>query len=98
MFGHRNTGAKGHVIVDGREVDETLQCVHCAKHWAVRHGSGIRRGFCLKCQGPTCGTPACCRCAPFEARLELREAEEQGKQAVINRLVARWPDLPLLPL
>lgn len=62
--------------VDGREWQaDTLRCCHCQKSWVVRRGSGIRRGFCTKCGGPTCGGPACeCECVNFEKRLEMFEA------------------------
>jgi hypothetical protein len=55
---------------------DTLQCVHqCGGHWQVRPGSGIIRGFCLNCDGPTCGQPACDPCVPLEkALLEMERA------------------------
>lgn len=64
----------GHIIVvspDGRpEEHDTLQCVHCMKHWRVIRGSGRRRGWCGNCGGPTCGAQDCeTRCAPFEAKV-----------------------------
>lgn len=51
----------GFVFVDGREVAQTLQCVHCGKHWIPIRGSGIKRGFCQKCMGPLCGSASCLR-------------------------------------
>jgi hypothetical protein len=67
--------------VDGKSYQaDTLRCVHCQKVWVVKKGSGIRRGFCTNCMGPTCGSDACCRCVPFEKKIELYE---QGK---IDRL------------
>ena len=98
MFGRTNTGVKGHVIVDGREVGETLQCCHCAAHWVTVRGSGTRRGFCLNCCGPTCGGEKCDRCIPFEARIDFHEAAAAGKDAVVSRLLSRYPDLPLVGL
>lgn len=98
MFGHRNDGVKGYVIIDGKEAGETLQCCHCGKHWLVVRGSGKRRGFCLKCCGPTCGKPGCDRCVPLESRLEFCEAVEAQKSAVVSRLLAQYPDLPLVGL
>lgn len=70
MFGYKNTGPKGAIIVDGQEVGETLQCVHCAMHWQTVKGSGRSRGFCMHCFGTTCGAKACDPCIPFEKRLE----------------------------
>jgi hypothetical protein len=96
VFGHRSDGVKGYVLIDGREAGETLQCAHCMMHWVRRPGSGTRRGFCLHCAGPTCGKPGCGRCVPAEARIEYCEAEFQGKARVVSRLLARYPDLPLV--
>jgi hypothetical protein len=61
--------------VDGKETQaDSLQCVHCGAHWVVVKGSGIRRGFCRNCMGPTCGADACCTCIPLEKKLEMVEA------------------------
>lgn len=72
MFGHTNRGARGAILQDGKHVADTIQCVHCAKHWVPQPGSGIRRGFCMKCMGPVCGVQ-CERCYPFEKWLEDTE-------------------------
>lgn len=56
------------IIVDPDEPTierDTLQCVHCGKHWMVVPGSGRRRGWCLKCSGAHCGGAACWECAPW---------------------------------
>jgi hypothetical protein len=49
----------GYVIIvapDAPTVErDTLQCVHCGKHWMVVKGSGRTRGFCMKCNGVHCG-------------------------------------------
>ena len=67
----------GGVMVDGVQVAETLQCVHCGMHWDRIPGSGIQRGFCLKCHGVLCGKPQCMsECKPFEQWLE--EVERGG--------------------
>lgn len=67
----------GHVIIssaDGRTSEQqTLSCCHCGAHWIVQPGSGTRRGFCLKCMGPTCGAPECGTCLPVEKFLEQVE-------------------------
>jgi len=44
---------------------DTLQCVHCGKHWIVIPGSGKTRGFCMKCNGVHCGGAACWECRPW---------------------------------
>lgn len=64
----------GHVIIDGREVGDTCQCVHCGAHWLWIKGSGRKRGWCINCQGFTCGTRACDPCVPWEKKLDLYEA------------------------
>lgn len=52
---------------DGSKVEfDTLQCVHCEKHWTVIPGSGRKRGWCLKCGGPHCGAMACWTCRPAD--------------------------------
>ena len=48
-------------------------CVHCEMVWTYRPGSGINRGFCLKCEGHTCGKDVCFICYPAEQRLEDME-------------------------
>lgn len=55
---------------------DTVQCVHCQKHWAIEPGSGKRRGYCLNCGGPTCGARPCEEhCIPAEKMLEMMEAK-----------------------
>ncbi len=74
---HTSTKAKGTVIITGPEAmveGDTLQCVHCQRHWVVRVRSGIHRGFCTNCMGPTCGQQKCVECVPFEKKLDLYEA------------------------
>lgn len=66
----------GMVLIDGREVAETVMCVHCGCHWVFQKGSGRRRGWCLKCSGMTCGSKSCDTCMPLEKRLDLYD---QGK-------------------
>lgn len=61
---------------------DTAQCVHCEKHWMIQRGSGIRRGFCLRCSGPTCGSARCQRCLPFEAQLEASLRREALAKAM----------------
>lgn len=64
----------GHILEGTREVADTLRCPHCGCHFIVRRGSGVERGFCLKCCGVTCGKPGCmARCFPMEAQLEAME-------------------------
>lgn len=64
----------GSIIINGQEVANTLQCVHGGEHFISRRGSGVTRGFCMRCQGPTCGSPDHDVCIPFEKRLDEYEA------------------------
>lgn len=48
----------------------TLQCVHCGRHWTIVPGSGRVRGFCGRCNGPTCGPRCDGKCVPEELMLE----------------------------
>lgn len=78
MLQHTVRKPKGHVFItdpDGGVAEgDTLQCVHCQMHWVVRPGSGTKRGWCYRCNGPTCGKPQCMgRCVPFEKAMELAE-------------------------
>lgn len=56
------------------EVGQMLQCLHCQHLWEVKPGSGIERGFCFRCNGPTCGKPECDRCLPWEMQCEIIES------------------------
>lgn len=71
--------ARGYIEVSGPPgvatgQGETLCCVHCRFHWIVEPGSGKHRGFCLNCNGPTCGKQDCEeKCVPFERAIEEME-------------------------
>lgn len=76
MFGdgqHTVKKPAGTIIIvgDGPTIErDTLQCVHCMKHWVVQPGSGRRRGWCTRCNGPLCGAQECFTCVPFIAKVE----------------------------
>lgn len=73
----------GAVLVDGKYVGDTRQCVHCSAHWVVEHGSGKKRGWCMNCKGFLCGSPNCMdRCIPLEARLQGWEGNKTKKQVL----------------
>lgn len=78
----------GAVVLDGVQVADTQQCVHCGRHVIARIGSGQVRGFCTRCHGFVCGPgcPAGPGCLPQEQRLTQREA--QARQ-IIDRALAR---------
>jgi hypothetical protein len=45
---------------EGHKVEgEGRQCVHCGYSWEYRPGSGIPRGYCLKCDGYLCARHEC---------------------------------------
>ncbi len=60
----------------GTQTEEpTLQCIHCQHTWVRQPGSGIKRGFCMKCMGPICG-PKCAECrGPWEKHLDRQEQQ-----------------------
>ncbi len=56
---------------------DTVMCVHCQKHWAIKPGSGISRGFCANCNGLTCGKKKCeTECIHFEKAIEIQEGRD----------------------
>lgn len=67
----------------GKTVDEhdSMQCCHCGHHFRVVPGSGKTRGFCMLCDGVTCGAPDCFEHFPFEKKLDLYE---KGKLLVLR--------------
>ena len=68
----------GRVLQEG----QTLSCCHCQRTWAVRPGSGRQRGWCLRCNAPTCGGPACLTCLPWERQMEIMERRAGLRRAV----------------
>lgn len=73
------TGQKRGVLVstpyEGGPVVQTdiVQCCHCSRVWVWVPGSGRRRGFCMRCNGITCGSHTCDACVPFEQQLDNME-------------------------
>lgn len=70
--------AAGVLIISGPEGEEnrdTIRCQHCGAHWVPERGSGRVRGYCMRCQGVTCGAEPCERgCVPYEQMIERIEA------------------------
>ncbi|MCP4989384.1 MAG: hypothetical protein GY928_25995 [Colwellia sp.] len=64
----------GVILVDGKQVASTKQCCHCGLHFISQKGSGNLRGFCMTCHEVTCGRLECCKCIPFEKKLDLIES------------------------
>ena len=74
------TKEAGVIIIDGRQVALTKQCSHCGGHFVMEKGSGKLRGWCMKCHEITCGKIECCKCVPFEKKLDLIE---KGQMIII---------------
>lgn len=62
------------------EQAQTRQCVHCGMQFTVVPGSGVSRGYCMSCDGITCGKKIKCEtvCKHFEKAIEEMEAEGRG--------------------
>ena len=59
---------------------DMLMCVHCQMHWIIQPGSGMERGFCLNCNGPTCGKQHCeTNCVPWERAIENKERLDRSQ-------------------
>ncbi len=58
---HSKVGTVTETPYEGGPVVTTdlVCCVHCGFMWAFRPGSGIRRGFCQRCNGFVCGREFC---------------------------------------
>lgn len=73
-IGGKHSGNGGYFIIVRPEgppsEGETLQCCHCMKHWKVKPGSGVHRGWCGNCGAPTCGGEKCQACVPFMKKVE----------------------------
>jgi hypothetical protein len=70
----------GILTINGAVVATTKQCCHCGNHFIMQKGSGKKRGRCMKCHSITCGKLKCCKCVPFEKKLDDYEA---GKIATL---------------
>ena len=87
MMDYRNAEAvrkpAGHVLIDGQQVADTIQCVHCGMHWVMLRGvEATLPRYCSKCDGLVCpNKPECTECVPAEKRLELREAMVKDRAA-----------------
>lgn len=78
---------KGAILVTGpagvEDEGDTVQCVHCQMHWKIVPGSGRTRGYCLNCDGLTCGKPACeTKCLPAEKMIQQMEARGRLEETI----------------
>jgi hypothetical protein len=64
----------GILMVGGSVVAKTKLCCHCGNHFVMIKDSGKKRGWCMKCHSITCGALKCCKCVPFEKKLDDLEA------------------------
>ena len=76
----------GYCIITGEwgEVEEidTFTCPHCNAIQLIRPGSGTQRGYCFRCNKPTCGKEGCLTCVPFERKLEEVEQRYRLQKAM----------------
>ena len=60
---------------------ETRMCSHCQFKWEYKPGSGIRRGFCTRCNGLLCGKDLCMKyCIPYIEKIESMERKQTLKE------------------
>ena len=82
QYEHR---ASGYIIMDDGngpvETAATLRCVHGGENFISIKGSGIRRGYCTRCAGVTCGNPNHEICSDWRKRLDEYEA---GKRMTLT--------------
>lgn len=63
---HSSHNYSGTILIDGKEVAQTLCCCHCRGHFLNLKIPGKERGWCMNCNGPVCPNPRCDACVPFE--------------------------------
>ena len=70
---------------DRKVVRDCLQCSHCQFTWHVVPGSGRKRGWCMNCNGPTCGKLRCERtCIHWKKKHELIASGHATKAILVN--------------
>lgn len=85
MYKATTRNPKGYIIITDQsgviaELD-TNQCGHCGRHFQIVKGSGTKRGFCLRCNKVTCGSPQCDECIPFEE--QLKRMEQKANSGIV---------------
>lgn len=96
MLGFLNKKESGAIVLDGRHVGSTQQCVHCGNHSVVIPGSGKKRGWCRLCNGFLCGAIRCMSsCTPFEAQLDYQEAMNVRQLKLAEKLMRKYPNIKL---
>ena len=66
---------------EGEEHD-TFTGPHCNGVCVIHPGSGTQRGYCFRCNLPTCGREHCMTCIPFERKMEEMEARYRLRRAL----------------
>ena len=76
--------ASGELTMLGEDAavsSETMSCVHHqGVQWLIQPGSGRERGWCFKCNGPTCRPRE--TCLPWERQFEQMERRSRLLEAV----------------
>ena len=67
-----------------QEID-LCSCVHCQMVFPFVKGSGTLRGWCMRCNGTTCGRPCCDVCVHWKQLLANMEAGLSWSQAKRHR-------------
>lgn len=93
MFGNHYRKESGAIVIDGRHVASTRQCVHCGSHEQILAESGRKRGWCINCNGFLCGKKKCFACIPYEAKIEYEEAIYGNQKTIIKKLLNKYPDI-----
>lgn len=109
IHGHKPSAHFVTYTREGQKVEgECRQCIHCQFTWEYQPGSGVRRGYCLRCGGFLCARPECFLQQRIFIDL-LRERFNQTRSCVpfeewnnrlrekIEHLLPLDPDLTITP-
>jgi Zn-finger nucleic acid-binding protein len=67
---------------------DTRSCPHCSAHFTMVKGSGVKRGWCPRCDAVCCGREECMICIPIEAKLDFVEGTKTAYDDKIRDAVA----------
>jgi hypothetical protein len=74
---------------------DLCQCIHCEGVFPFVRGSGVRRGWCMNCNGMTCGRACCDPCVNHRQMLENMERGMTWAQAKQHKpIVGRVEEEP----
>ncbi|MDE2026113.1 MAG: hypothetical protein KGJ07_06470 [Patescibacteria group bacterium] len=94
MFGRAYKSESGAIIIDGHHAQSTTQCVHCGAHFILEK----KKRWCTYCNGSVCLRENCITCIPYEAKLDFLESKSSGNNAVIRKMISRYPDIERIGL